>query len=118
MYTTQFFPLLLRHLKICWKLYSTPYEFSKKYGKLVITKDPTRIRMFRLQIVLLLGSCIVMLVLICFGRLTTAKKFQGFLFFSMYVMLLSGRWNYKLDVAMEQTINSAMEFEKKLVEVL
>ncbi|OXA48789.1 hypothetical protein Fcan01_16394 [Folsomia candida] len=115
MYSTYFLPFLLRHIKIGQKLKSIPYEFSQKSGKLVITKDKTRIWIFRLQIVLHLMYCIAMLIHLCFGPSTVARKLQGFVFFCMYTVVLCGRWNYDVNVAPIQVINSAMEFEKKVV---
>ncbi|OXA48790.1 hypothetical protein Fcan01_16393, partial [Folsomia candida] len=115
MYSTYFLPFLVRHIKIGQKLKSIPYEFSQKSGKLVITKDRTRVWIYRVQIVLHLIYCIAMLGHLCFGTLTATKKFQGFVFFCMYTVMLCGRWNYDLNVASIQIINSAMDYEKKLV---
>lgn len=81
-----------------------------------MTRNLNRIRIFRLQIVSHLAYCIVMLAHLILTDLPKARAFQGLAFFSIYVIMLCGRWNYDVDVAVVQTINSAMEFEAKLIQ--
>lgn len=114
MYTTHFMPFLLRHLKLCRRLNSVLFDFDRKSGNLVMTKNPAQIRMFRLQIVFHLAYCIIIVGHLSFSALTKAKQFQGFVILCMYIIILCGRWNYDLDVAIVQIINSAITFENKI----
>ncbi|OXA46151.1 hypothetical protein Fcan01_19064 [Folsomia candida] len=114
MYTTHFLPLLLRHLKICQRLNSVAFGLDRKSENFVMTKKPFKIRMFRLQIVSHLAYCVIIVGHLCFSPLPKAKQFQGLVFLVIYIIILCGRWNYDLDVAVVQIINSAIKFETKL----
>lgn len=117
MYTTQFFPLLVRHLGLCRLLKSVPAKFDSKLGKIVPVENPRDITIFRIQCIISLvyKYTVAMFLNLCIGPLTVPKKFQGVSFFLIYVLLLFFKWNYHLDIAPIQVVNSCVKFEKKLV---
>ncbi|OXA61760.1 hypothetical protein Fcan01_00411 [Folsomia candida] len=52
---------------------------------------------------------------ICFGWLTLTERFQGFVFFSLYFFCCMQRWNWNLDIAGIQVINSFLDYEDELL---
>lgn len=115
MYSTQFFPMLVRHLGHCRLLKAVPFEFDEYFKKLVPIKNSSDIKIFRCQCLIMLLYVVAMFLNLCVGPLTVQRKFQGFSFFAIYVILLLGKWNYELDIAPIQVINSCMQFETELV---
>lgn len=115
MYTTQFLPLLVRHLNRCRVLKSVPFRFDKNSGKLVLIESSGDIKIYRIQCILTLLYVAAMFAHLCFGPLTVQRKFQGFSFFGVYVMLLNNKWNFRLDIAPVQVLNSCVKFEGELV---
>lgn len=116
MYTTQFVPLIIRHLNYSRELGCLPFEFNSKSGKFVLIKDKRLIRVAQLQSILTLGYFLVILYHFCLGGGIWLKKLQGLPFLICYAVLVSCRWNVGLDIAPAQLINSMVTFEKGLLQ--
>lgn len=116
MYSTQFLPLLIRHIRVCRFLRSIPTDFDGKSKKLVLITGPFQIAIFRLQLILSLGYCVTLFLGLFLGKMSMSKKAQGLVFYSMHIVILAARWNYSLNNSAMQVINSAMEFETQLLQ--
>ncbi|OXA64469.1 hypothetical protein Fcan01_00363 [Folsomia candida] len=84
-------------------------------GRMILTKNLRHIRMFRLQSVLSVVYVGAMLANICFGWLTLTERLQGFVFFSLYFFCSIQKWNWNLDIAGIQVINSFLDYEDELL---
>lgn len=115
MYTTQFSALLKNYFAICHKLKCTPFVYNSKTGKLQQTSSLWHIRQFRLQCVLHVLYGIAMVVNLAFGNLTLHGRLQGVGLFMMYLSVIIIRWNYFLDKAGIQVVNSFIEFERVIL---
>lgn len=115
MYSTNFLPSLIGHLKVTRKIGSLPFEFDATSGKLVLIKSPWRVRASQLQSIISLGYFLVLLCHSFFGKLPMLKRLQGFPFLACYAVLVPCGWNVGLDTAPIQIINSILNFEKGLL---
>lgn len=116
MYSTQFLPLIVHHLKLCGIINCLPFEFDVNSKQLILTKSFRKIRIFQFQCILTVIYCIVLLFHLCFsGTLTTLQKFQGLPFFLIYILLLCCRWNVSLNISPIQAVNSFLKFERELL---
>lgn len=109
---TSYLKILKFHLRSCKFVKCLPFEFAKNSGRIVLTRNLGRIRMFRFQCVLSVIYTGAMFVNICFGWLTLTEKFQGIVFFSLFFIACIHRWNWNLDITGIQVINSFLEFEE------
>ncbi|OXA48860.1 hypothetical protein Fcan01_16306 [Folsomia candida] len=114
MYTTQFHNLMVRHLGLCRLLKCVPAKYDANLKKIVPIDNPRDIKIFRIQCIISLVYTTAMFLNLCVGPLTIPKKFQGVSFFGIYFLLLFCKWNYRLDIAPIQVINSFVLFEKSL----
>lgn len=116
MYSTQFLPQIIHHLKLCDKMNCLPFEFDVKSGKFILTRCSRKIKSFQFQCILTLLYCIVLLFHLGFsGSLTRLQKFQGLPFLIIYILLLCCRWNVTLNIAPIQAVNSFLKFERELL---
>lgn len=116
MYFTNFIPFLIQHLRMCKPFSCNPVEFDQKSNKFILVTCPKTIRMYRLQCLLTLLYCTVMLLHLIYSPFTWPKRFQGSIFFIMNFILLCSRWNYGLDIAPIQVINSFVTFETTVLD--
>lgn len=116
MYRTYFLNLLIRQLKLCRSLQCLPIEYDPKSRQVVMIQCPKRIRAFRLQSVLSVLYCSVLLPHIILGPLTLWKQCQGLVFLICFFALTLCRWNYDLDPLISHVINSYMDFEENILE--
>lgn len=49
-----------------------------------------------------------------FGKVPVRMKLQGLVFFTIYVILFTARWNWKVRIAPMQLINSFLDFEETI----
>lgn len=115
MFSTDFSVFLKQHFGICKFLRCTPFEYHPKTGKLVRITSKNHIVQFKLQCLISVLYSTGMLLNLCFGSLTTAEKFQGFVFFLLYLTVIVMRWNYDLKIDGMQAINTFIEFERKVL---
>lgn len=116
MYTTQFWKLICRQLQISRILQCDPFELDETLKRLRIANNPKRIGMFQFQLLISWAYLIILLLHIILGSLTIEKKYQGFFFLIMYLMLNCWRGNYGLDISQIQLINSCMNFEDYILQ--
>lgn len=111
MYSTQFLPFLIRHLNYCRKLKCEFIDYDPVSKKLVNVATRRRICMFRLQGILTIAYTFTMSLQLSFGSLSVQQKCQGLVFLASYLILQTTRWNYSLDIAPIQVINTFVNFE-------
>lgn len=116
MYSTQFLTFLRHHFRICKWLRCTPFTYNSQTGKLVQVKNFSHLKQFKLQCVLSICYCLAMISNLCFGTLTIADKFQGLVFFLMYLTVAVMRWNFNLDISGMQIVNSFIDFESHILQ--
>lgn len=116
MYSTQFFPLVIRHLKFSRLIASAPFEYDAKSGKLIGMKGHKRVRVSQMQSLITLTYLLVLLYNFFFGGMPMLKRLQGVPFLMCYSVLTSLGWNVGLDIAPIQMINSIINFERDLLQ--
>ncbi|OXA51481.1 hypothetical protein Fcan01_13507, partial [Folsomia candida] len=114
MWSTIFLPFFLRHLRVCELLCCTPFKWSKKTGRVVRVHSTWRILFCKVQCALHLVYMLAMLDQFVFGKVPVRMKLQGLVFFTIYVILFTARWNWKVRIAPMQLINSFLDFEETI----
>ncbi|OXA47612.1 hypothetical protein Fcan01_17873 [Folsomia candida] len=72
--------------------------------------------MFKLLNLVMLTYFLAVSSHVYFGLMPLAKKLQGFVFCLIYFMLMGSSWNYDLDKAQIQMINTCLDFEAKILQ--
>lgn len=115
MYTTDFLHLLKRHIALCRRLKTFPFDMDHKTNRLYNLADPTLNRRQKAMCVLALAYVTSLLTNLVLGKFTFAEKALGFAFLVPYGIELASMWNFGLDEDLVQVINSFMEFEKTVM---
>ncbi|OXA47836.1 hypothetical protein Fcan01_17249 [Folsomia candida] len=117
MYSTQFLPFVVVHHIRCQKIFKYyPFRFNPTLKRFVSMNSPHGDRMFKLLLLTMLSYTVSVSCHLLVASMPVAKKFQGFAFCVMYVTILGSSWNYNLDNAHIQMINSCLDFETKISE--
>jgi hypothetical protein len=115
MFSQNFLPYLKFHLKVGNFFGITIINFDKCTNRFVISSSKKRKLFFRISILLHFLHVLVMFFHLCSGHLKTLKKLQGVVFFGMELVGLVLRWDWKIDFAPAQLINSFLKFEDHLL---
>lgn len=117
MYSTQFLPIIIEHYHRCQKIFKYyPFQFNPKLERFVSISSPRGRRMFKLLNLVMLTYFLAVSSHVYFGLMPLAKKLQGFVFCLIYFMLMGSSWNYDLDKAQIQMINTCLDFEAKILQ--
>ncbi len=115
MYKSEFLLLLQHRVRVGTILKCLPFKFDKKSDRLYKSRSPWQLRIFKLQCALSVCYAMVMFANLCFGPLTMTGRMQGIGFFIVYFAATLMQWNYSLDIAPIQIINSFLNFEEEII---
>lgn len=116
MFRTEFLHLLKFQLRFCSFIKCSPLKYNEKLQKLQkLGAEPKTVVFFKLQCILSALYCLAMFVNLCFGWLTLTAKFQGSVFFLLYLFATIARWDYSLNTDVIQVINTFLKFEESAV---
>ncbi|OXA46063.1 hypothetical protein Fcan01_18933 [Folsomia candida] len=116
MYSTEFLPFVVKHYRHCRKVFKYyPFQFNAKTNRFVKITNRHGRRMFKLLLLVMLGYSTTISLALVSGSLSTAKKVQGVVFALIYILITLCVWNYNLDKAQIQVINSCLDFEDNIM---
>lgn len=72
---------------------------------------------YRVLCLLTLFYVATIFVNLAFSKLHVSLKIHGFVYFTTYCITLVGLWNFDLDIAPMQVVNSFMDFEEKILQI-
>lgn len=84
-------------------------QASKKYVA-------TNVKLWRINLLFVLFSLSGVSFPLYFASNSLARKCQGFVFCVMFIILIGACWNYYLDKAQIQMINTCLEYESNILE--